>query len=64
MLHSAAFNTTSAFASGIVLKYIVLCHIILRLWVRSFGQNPNPDFESKNGFSIPLGRSKKEFRIH
>ena len=32
--------------------------------VRSFGLNSNPDFESKNGFSVPLGKSKKGFQIH
>ena len=32
--------------------------------MRSFGQNPNSDFESKNGFSVPLGKSKKGFGIH
>ena len=29
------------------------------LRVRAFGKNPNPDFESINGFSVPLGKSKK-----
>ena len=32
--------------------------------MRSFGQNPNPDFESKNGLFVPLGKSRKGFRIH
>ena len=32
--------------------------------MRSFGQNPNPDFETKNEFSVSLDKSKKDFKTN